>query len=250
MKQKIILILIFLTLNAINVNCQKPDITRSFIVFIDLSVSTKNDRSLYKEYLMSLTDVLEGGDEISVFPITSKTMSDAQPLLDKRYFPKKERFENPFIYNSKKTKFINELKSQITNVCEKIDELPPTPYSDIFSAFAVAADKLPDRKKKYIIILSDMVEDSVIGQRRYNFQRDRVNEDYCVRLIKTLENEKLLPNLSGTTILIYGAKSSDETLSDNQYRSIRKFWELYAKQIGASLKYNISIRDIEDMPRT
>ncbi|NWG32585.1 MAG: hypothetical protein HXY29_13990 [Rhodocyclaceae bacterium] len=244
MKAKMILMSILLILTTMIISCQK-DTPRSIDVFVDLSLSTNGERSFYKECIQSLTSLpFKSSDELSIFPITSKTLSDSKPLLISKPFPKNDISKTPLMYRREMNKFISDLKLQINSVCNKIDKLDPTPYTDIFSIFIVVSDRLSNEKKKHIIILSDMIEDSIIGGKRYNFSRDPINkEDYCANLIKILKDEDMIPDLSGVVISVCGAKSSSEK-SDDQYRSIRKFWELYTKQMGASIRFESTIQNI------
>jgi hypothetical protein len=81
-----------------------------------------------------------------------------------------------------------------------------------------------------------MLQDSIIAGKRWNFERDRIDSEYCSALLSTLKQHQLIPNLSGVVVYIGGAKSANNDKTDERAIEVRRFWELYIHETGADLK--------------
>lgn len=218
--------------------CQNHEKSRLIICFIDYSESAVNNRSYYQEQLRKISDSLKPGNRLITFRITDKTQTDAVPILDSGEYPKKLLNENPLEYKKRCEEFKTELLSKIKSACENIANDYVSKYTDILGVFLIASD-IASGCKNYevsLIILSDGLHDGILLGRRYNFEKDKIDDKYCLDLINTLEQNGLIPKLSGVFVYFIGVGSALADKSDERIINVRRFWERYIEQTGASLK--------------
>jgi len=226
-----------LMLLGLLLGCRQSPPPSFIIVFIDLSGTSLDERNYYKEELRRIEMKLNrGGDEILVNAISDKTLTNAKPLLDSGPFPEPEPLENQLVYKNRKNQFQTRLQTKLQAVCDAIDQAPISPYTDIINAFRVAADILVGKQQRVLVLLSDMLQDTIIAGTRWNFERDRIDNAYRSALLNTLKQHQLIPNLSGVAVYVGGAKSAEQDKNDERAIEVRRFWELYIKETGADLK--------------
>lgn len=126
-----------------------------YLVFVDVSGSIAPDQRLrWTSQLGSLVDVIEPGDEITVYPIRKNTLGGAElfsgrtkslppdPTLDEAITAKRE---------------LSEIKRQILDVLESaLQPAVPARQTDVLSAFDRYRDA-PGYQKTVILIVSDML---------------------------------------------------------------------------------------------
>lgn len=218
-------------------SCRETAPPRFILVFVDFSGTAQYSRDYYKEVVQKMVMKLDrGGDKIVVNQISDKTWSDAKPLLQSEPFPKPAPLENPLVYKKKKEEFQARLQTELKATCDAIDKGSISPYTDIINAFMVAANIFSRKTQCILVLLSDMLQDSIIAGTRWNFERDRIDSAYCSTLISTLKKYQLIPNLDGVVVYVGGAKSAEQDATDERAIEVRRFWELYIKETGADLK--------------
>ncbi|MGQ9609680.1 MAG: hypothetical protein ACUVWN_10270 [bacterium] len=218
--------------------CQKQEKPRFIMCFVDYSESAINNRYYYQEQLKEISQILKSGDRLLVFKITDKTQTDAIPILDSGEYPRSSLDENSLIYEKKCEEFKTKLVSKIQSACEDIANGDTSKYTDIFGAFITAGD-LASSWKNYnidLVILSDGLLDSLILKRRYNFEKDKIDDKYRSDLISTLEQNNLVPDLSGVSVYFVGVRSAQDDKSDERFMEVRRFWQIYIEHTGAKLK--------------
>jgi hypothetical protein len=89
--------------------------------------------------------------------------------------------------------------------------------------------QLKTAKRKYLVIFSDMVEESP----RYNFQRELLKDSRAKAIIDAERAEGRLPDLRGVKVWKSGASAIG--LSDDRSRALQRFWVEYFKAAGADL---------------
>jgi len=220
------------------IGCREAAPPRFILVFVDFSGTAKSSRDYYKEEVRKMVMKLNhGGDKIVVNQISDKTWSDAKPLFVSAPFPKPAPLENPLVYKNRKEEFQASHQAKFKTACKRIDEGAISPYTDIITSFMVAADIFPVGKtQRLLVLLSDMLQDSIIAGTRWNFERDKINSAYRSALLNTLKQHKLIPNLEGVAVYVGGAKSAERDKTDERALEVRRFWELYIKETGADLK--------------
>ena len=93
----------------------------------------------------------------------------------------------------------------------------------------VLAEKIfaGDRRRRVLILLSDMLEDS----EEYNFERIHVTEEFARQVIEDNRRPGQLPDLGGATVYVAGASAR----SASKVHEVQRFWLEYSKAANARL---------------
>ncbi len=218
--------------------CHNKERPSLIICFVDYSESALSSRSYYQDQLQKIGDTLKPGDRILLFRITDKTQTDAIPILDSGEYPRSSMIENPIIYKQQCEEFKSRFVAKIQSAYEDINSGNISKYTDILGVFVIAEDIVSDLESynAKLIILSDGLNDSILLGRRYNFEKDKINDKYCSDLINTLEQNNLIPKLPGVSVYFIGVSSAQGDKNDERLAEVRKFWQTYIEHTGAKLK--------------
>jgi len=229
--------ILILSCGKLNKKISSPKI---IVVLCDLSESTRNMRNIYLKSFKKIISSIKHGDAIFVVKITESSIEEPEIPI-KEIFPKfvpKDAFgnptDNPLIKKKERKKADEELRRKKEKCIKDAEKLffskKRILKTDILSSLHVA-DRIfknfPE-KKPILVILSDMVEDSL----DYNFEKERLNEE---RIREIIENERLkerLPDLKGVKVYVIGAQARDK----KKFFSIQNFWINYFKECGAILE--------------
>lgn len=193
------------------------------LVFVDLSGSIKeNDWRTYSETYKSLIDSLKVGDRLVLSAITGRQLTNFEQFSD-RSLPK----TGVKLSDEEKA---NEVAKAMLSDWESIKQTKPSASTNILDIFNIAQQFFehdPDRKERWIVVLSDMVEEN----KEINFNKRTLTPEDISAIIKKRQSQNLLPRLSGAKIFVAGASAK----SDDMYMRTKNFWMKYLKQAGAEI---------------
>ncbi len=211
---------------------------RVLAVFVDMSGSTnKARRTVYRNAFEKIFQNLQDGDRIVVGTITGRSYIDFKPAVDAE-IPKQSIWVNRITYEQKRAKTRKNIQTEVDKL---LSAKRGTPHTEIINSLNIA-DKIfhNEKRRKILIILSDMIQDS----REHNFERVKVTNKYTTRIIKDRKKKKLLPDLKTVKVYVAGASASNS----KKYRSIEKFWNRYFVATGADFslhRYGHSLLEFE-----
>ncbi len=79
------------------------------------------------------------------------------------------------------------------------------------------------RKVRWLVIFSDMVEES----KKYNFKTNPPTKSVAEKILEDHKNSGFLPSLKGVKVYVAGAGGG------TNYKAIKDFWLRYFKETGA-----------------
>jgi hypothetical protein len=116
-----------------------------------------------------------------------------------------------------------------------------TPYTEILNSLNIADTIFHNEKrKKVLVILSDMMQDS----REYRFERIRVTDSFTRNVIRQRKRQNLVPDLAEVKVYVAGASAANS----KKFRSIERFWSKYFDASGADYsthRYGHSLLEFE-----
>ena len=208
--------------------------TSKFVaVLVDVSMSVSDDdRKIYVATFGRMIDALGPEDRVVLVPVSDRSLTgfvanvdvvlpkDSGSLRDKeRLQHARSDLNGAFLARldgakSKKTFLLDGF-----NVCQQLFE----------------ADKGKKRKERWIIVLSDMLEDSDYG----DFERMKLTSDVVSTLLERRRAAGSLPRLDGVRVWVAGARAKNMA----KFNEVREFWERYLKETGARLEPGAYVRD-------
>ncbi|HEY3374923.1 MAG TPA: hypothetical protein VGK02_07680 [Candidatus Aquicultor sp.] len=205
------------------------------LALFDISNSTSSDRGQYLKDFRKVLDGLNPGDVIVAERIDSNSLSDSTfPINETIKQLKSDPNENQIKAYTKQRDLPKRVKQQKDAILAQVKTLleKNSEATEMFGAFKVAQrvfDTYQD-KKRVLIVFSDMYHQP--GEAAgYDFTNPSFNEKSIPVLIKHEKSEGVLPNLSGVTVYVSGAKAN--TISKAML--VQKFWQAFFKEAGATL---------------
>lgn len=201
------------------------------IVFVDISGSpTEKDWKIYTDTFESLiktggkSQIINAGDRVVLSQISEQTIADFSPYLDQIV-----EKENKVMRDRKHVKKASEnlQESFVSLKQEKRAKL--TRILDMLNIAEEIFAKDSDRKDKWIIFLSDMVEESTTA----NFAKKPVSDKFTKEFISHRKEYGLLPDLTGVKVYVAGAGGSKGKSSAKKFYDTRSFWLAYFEATGA-----------------
>ncbi|MBW2057697.1 MAG: VWA domain-containing protein [Deltaproteobacteria bacterium] len=198
------------------------------VVLVDMSGSTNSARrTVYREAFEKIFQDLRQGDRIMVGTITGRSFIDFKPVVDSE-IPKKSIWVNRIQFEQKLTNTREEIRREVEKL---LSRKRGTPRTEILNSLNIADTIFHDEKrKKILVILSDMIQDS----KEYNFSTVKVTDDYIYRVIRRRQELNLIPDLSGVKVYVAGASASDS----KKFRSVERFWARYFEKAGADFSHH------------
>ncbi|HTP41749.1 MAG TPA: hypothetical protein VML36_04960 [Nitrospiria bacterium] len=215
----------------------EPQVGTDYVVFLDLSMSVRaDDRALMKSALTEqIIPTLVAGDHLVIASITDRTMTGFHPLVDESLPPTPD-FNGWTDNLLKYKKQVNDVEMNVPKIKERIDrEISATldrpqgsMQTDVFSSLLLA-EKLfhNESRRKVLVLMSDMIEDYA----PYRFERVAWTPDATGNILRGLEKDEMIPNLSGVCVYVAGASAN----SPLQAEQISAFWQAYFKRAGADM---------------
>lgn len=227
----LIIIGAFLLCNPLNCSAETfgksdspPQNPRVIIILVDMSGSTNQARqTVCKEAFEKIYQNLRHGDRVVVGTITSRSYIDFKPTVDEE-IPKKTIWDNRLQFERKLTNTKEKIRREVNKL---LSQKWGSPLTEILDSLNIADSIFHDEKQrqKILVILSDMIQDS----KEYNFDRDKITDEYINKVIRYRQENNLMPNLTGVKVYVAGASAADS----NKFREVQTFWARYFTESGA-----------------
>jgi hypothetical protein len=213
---------------------------RLIIILVDMSGSTEQVRpTVCKEAFMKIYQNLRQGDHVVVGTITSRSYIEFKPTVDEE-IPKKTIWDNRLQFERKLTNTKEKIQRETNKL---LSQERGTLLTEILDSLNIADIIFNEEKKrqKILVILSDMIEDS----KEYNFDKDKITDEYISNVIRDRQKNKLMPNFKGVKVYVAGASAADS----NKFRAIQTFWTRYFTESRADFsphRYGHSLINFEN----
>ncbi len=211
---------------------------RAIVVFVDMSGSTnKARRTVYRNAFEKIYQNLRQGDRIVVGTITSHSYIDFKPVIDAE-IPKESIWTNRLKFEQNLAKTKNDIQKSVDRL---LSRKRGTPYTEILNSLNIVDTFFhKEKRKKILVILSDMIQDS----KQYKFGRHKISNKYISNVIRNQKEQNLVPNLADVKVYVAGASAPNS----KKFRSIQKFWERYFTESKADFsthRYGHSLLEFE-----
>jgi hypothetical protein len=215
---------------------------RLITILVDMSDSANNARrTVCKDAFEKVYQNLRQGDRVVVGTITNRSYIDFKPTVDEE-IPKKTLWDN-------RLQFERHLATTKEKIRRETDKLLArgrgTALTEILDSLNIADTIFHDEKerRKILVILSDMIEDS----KQYNFDKDQITDEYIDTVIRDRQRNNLMPHFTGVKVYVAGASAADST----KFRAVQTFWARYLTKSGADFsphRYGHSLIAFENGP--
>lgn len=194
------------------------------VVFADVSASVK-DFGRYRDSWGKILSQISEGDRVVLGTITDETLTSFRPIVDEELPKFNWLSDNKLRYEKR----IKETKQKLAGGFEELLKAPRSQSTDILNSLNIA-EKIffDDKRRRVLVILSDMLEDSV----EYKFEKVKISNEFTKQVIKTKREKGVLPDLTGTTVYVACAYAQ----SAAKAQDIQKFWVEYFKACNALLE--------------
>lgn len=205
------------------------------VVLLDRSGSVKNDRGIYERALTTIVSSVNDGDRFVMGSITSASGTDfgasvdytlPPPMAEQSWLDEPIKYKREFEARQKELAGIRE--SLAKDVTAFLDEERDAARTAIFESLRVVEPLFhAERRRKVLVILSDMLEDSGVA----NFDRGRLPPEIVQSVIDDQRSKGTLPELTGVNVYVAGAVASPPERS----AAVQRFWIEYFEAAGATI---------------
>lgn len=214
---------------------------KTVVAFVDVSTSTGESLTRYREDLQKVVESLGPGDRIVVATINANTLTKFVPSID-RTLPAAPA-EAPASWSSymenelKRKKREKEEKEAAASALEQsklaLDRqlnafwasATPSPRTAVLDSLIVADKLLSTQKgRRILIFFSDMVESS----ERFDFEKVALTEQKVSEIVEGDRKAGVLPKLDSVRVYVAGATAS----SASKEKQIESFWAAYFAACG------------------
>jgi hypothetical protein len=245
---------IFISCDKLGLQQKKETPTKTVVLLCDFSESTKGVKTLYTETFEKILPSIKLGDAIIIAKITDSSITEPEIPLKESFTKiirnsltdntikkaKEEKDENKKL-EDKKVEMLAKAKEILNPAVVSKEKILKT---DIMSSLLVAENIFNNFHcdKNVLLICSDMLEDSS----RYNFEKNKLDDQRIQEIISKEKSEGRLPNLKDTRVYVIaaGMKNSDKFLA------VQNFWMKYFNEgVGAQLlkeHYNGTLISFEE----
>jgi hypothetical protein len=213
---------------------------RAIIILVDMSGSADQARrTVCKEAFEKIYQNLRHGDRVVVGIIASRSYIDFKPTVDEE-IPKKTVWDNRLQFERNLTKTKEKIQREVNKL---LSQKGGSLLTEILDSLNIADSIFHGEKErqKILVILSDMIQDS----KEYNFDKDKITDEYINKVIRYRQENNLMPNLTGVKVYVAGASADDS----NKFRTVQTFWTRYLTKSGAdfsSHRYGHSLINFEN----
>lgn len=205
------------------------------IVLLDRSGSVRDDRAIYDRALSVVRRSLREGDRFVMGSITSASGTDFSASIDYVLplpLKKQSWLDEPIKYRREKEEHEKQLAETLADLDREIQMLMQTSSDTARTTICESLGVVEpifhsERRRKILVILSDMVEDSGVA----NFDRRFLSLEEIRGIIEHQRAAGTLPDLAGVRIYVAGALASPPERS----AAIKRFWTEYFAAAGAIL---------------
>lgn len=208
--------------------------SKSIVVLVDLSVSTKKAVADYRTALDGIGEKMTPEDRLLVAKITDR--SEMEPQLLGKY-PKNDRSANgknaapnDFVKRQIAGRMRAELKEAIKAAHSAVESGTHEFHAtDILGSLQIAERvfKMDRGYRGILVILSDMLEQS--GE--YDFVKTALSDKAIGKILAREKERDRIPDLHGVKVFVVGAAAPTR----DRFFEVRKFWIRYFKEAGAEL---------------
>ena len=209
---------------------------RCIVVLVDHSQSTSDDHDLVQRTIQKILSAVQDGDRFLLAPITAASGEDSKRTIDVELppsFPDISWNQEPIRYRKEKRNHDEQVLTRRTELQAGVESLLSEPHSALRTTIIEALRTLKplfrtEKRDKYLIIVSDMVEDSDIA----NFDRQLPAPGFAPREVERQRSNGILPDLAGVSVYVAGALASPP----GKAAAIEKFWTDYLTGTGAVVR--------------
>jgi hypothetical protein len=219
---------------------ESPKKPRVIIIFVDMSDSANEARrTVCKMAFEKIYQNLRQGDRLVVGTITSRSYIEFKPTVDVE-IPKKSIWDNRLQFEKKLANAKEKIRGETNKL---LSRERGTMLTEILDSLNIADIIFHDEKErqKILVILSDMIQDS----KEYNFDKDKITDEYIDKVIRDRQKSNLIPNFAGVKVYVAGASAADS----NKFRAVQTFWARYFAKSGADFsphRYGHSLINFEN----
>ncbi len=223
---------------------EKPEgsakLPRLLVIFVDMSGSADQiRRTVCKEAFEKIYKTLRQGDRVVVGTITSHSYIDFKATVDEE-IPIKTVWDNRLQFERKLTNSKEKIRREVNKL---LSQKQGTLLTEILDSLNIADSIFHDEKErqKILVILSDMIEES----KEYNFDKNKLTDEYINKVIASRQKNNLMPNLTGVKVYVAGASAADS----DKFRAVQTFWTRYFAETGADFspyRYGHSLINFEN----
>lgn len=208
---------------------------RFIAVLVDRSASARRDTTLYAESLHHILAAAQEGDRVLIAPITATSGTDFGSRIDYALpspFRKQGIMEEPVQYRREhRTHGEQVLATRNRAEAETRAFLEEGSWSGrttiLESVYVLAPVFQLESRRKVLVILSDMVEESDLG----DFRDTDPTAESTRRVIKAARSTGIMPDLSGVSVYVAGAIASPPPRA----AALERFWQAYFEAAGATM---------------
>jgi hypothetical protein len=196
-------------------------------------------RTVCKEAFEKIYQNLRHGDRVVVGIIASRSYIDFKPTVDEE-IPKKTVWDNRLQFERNMTKTKEKIRREVNKL---LSQKGGSLLTEILDSLNIVDSIFHGEKErqKILVILSDMIQDS----KEYNFDKDKITDEYINKVIGYRQENNLMPNLTGVKVYVAGASADDS----NKFRAVQTFWTRYLTKSGvdfSSHRYGHSLINFEN----
>jgi hypothetical protein len=220
--------------------CHPPTSSEHFsnvvVVLFDISLSTESAeiKRRYREgFANKVVPLMSSGSGglLAVAPITEDSLSSFDPL--ECTYPKKTGNSNPLVYASTTGAVTRIVQERADAIVDGPREHRGTAILDGMTAAGRYLGKFADADHRYLVIFSDMVEQS----HRLKMTPAMLSRAGVAAAIARERGSLYFPHLSGVHVFVAGAGVSGDAgsriLAGDQ---VERFWLKYISATGATLR--------------
>jgi hypothetical protein len=207
------------------IDCKENPPPKVVAVFVDLSDSVKvaDVNTIYRPTLRSLLDATCPGDRLVLSEISEKNLGAFRPLVDVELavFP-----DDTSATQSSARRKRNEFLDGAMRMLSAKTVSKATVIMDSLNASDEVL-KRDRRKEKWVLLLSDMLEES----KDINFLRTELRPAKIDAVIDQRKKAGLMPNLSGVRVFVAGAAAPTTA----KFNEVKQFWLKFIASSGAQM---------------
>lgn len=208
-----------------------PEKARVVNVWVDVSRSIPaDDWDLYRRNYHNIVSTLGPGDRIVVGKISTATLTTFRPVID-REIPNKGSTQAKKVLAERT---IGEL-GKTFDLIKPDQNANETRILDGFNVAQQIFDADKHRKIRWLVFLSDMLEDSDVAR----FQRQKLTSAVINKIIEQRKGLGLLPDLRGVQVFVAGARAQ----TSSKFSEVQTFWQEYLQATGAVMERGNYVRD-------
>ncbi len=215
---------------------KSPAYGKTVVVLADVSGSVRDREAIatYEDGFQKIVGKLGPGDVLVAGWITARSESEARLPINEVMPEVEKTVDNELVKEAARTRAARALAAKRPELIQRFDSLLEAPAqgsrnTDILGALDLAQRIFASypRPARALVLLSDMVQESP----GLNLKGRDLGRRACSTLIRRLQKQGRIPELTGVQVWVVGARSGNAA----RFREIRAFWMELFKTAGATL---------------